>query len=94
MTVGYDRVRELIRLQAELIDAGLYAEAIAVGGQWDAHVSVLPAQAPEQVRPLLEEALALAAQNAAKLAAETARLAAELEHTARGRRAIASYARA
>ncbi|HTR33836.1 MAG TPA: hypothetical protein VMH47_08160 [Gaiellaceae bacterium] len=94
MTVGYDRLRELIRLQAELIGAGLFEEAIAVGGQWEAHASQLPAQAPEAARPHLEEALALAAQNAATLAAETAKLAKQLDHVGRGRRAIASYARA
>jgi len=94
MTVGYDRLRELTRLQAELIGAGLYHEAIAVGSQWTAHASTLPAVAPEEALPLLEEALAIAAGNAATLAAGAAQIAAQIEHVGRGRRAIASYAQA
>jgi len=92
MNHAYDRLRELTRLQAELLAAGLLDEAILVGTQWQRHAATLPGQAPAEARPLLEEALALAAANAATIAARAAQVAGELEHIALGRRAIASYA--
>jgi hypothetical protein len=94
MIDGYERLRELTRLQAELIGDGRLVEAIAVGEQWDLVAASLPEQPPSEALPLLEESMALTAANAAAIAGYTSELARELDHVHRGRQAIASYARA
>jgi hypothetical protein len=94
VTAQYERLRELTRLQAELIGTGRLVEAIAIGEQWDIVAASLPEQPPVEALPLLEEALALTAANAKALLAYTSELARDFAHVQRGRQAIASYARA
>jgi hypothetical protein len=94
MTGGYEHLRELTRLQAELIGEGRLPEAIAVGEQWDAVAASLPDQPPAEALPLLEEALALTAANVNAIAGYAASLLRDFEHVDRGRQAIAAYARA
>lgn len=94
MTDAYRHLRELTRLQSELIGDGRIAEAIAVGEQWDAAAAALPAEPPAEALPLLEEALIATAANANAIAAHAAALVQDVQHVQRGRQAIASYARA
>jgi hypothetical protein len=93
MIEGYEHLRELTRLQSELIGNGCVVEAIAVGEQWDTVAASLPEQPPVEALPLLEEAMALTAANAIALAGQTSGLARDVDHVQRGRRAIASYAK-
>lgn len=94
MTGRYEHLRELTRLQAELIRDGRFVEASAVGEQWDAVAASLPEQPPVEALPLLEEAFAITVANAKAIAEHAAGLARNVEHVQRGRQAIASYARA
>ncbi len=56
MIESYEQLRELTRLQAELIRDGRIVEALAVGEQWDLVAASLPEQPPVEALPLLEEA--------------------------------------
>jgi hypothetical protein len=94
MIESYEQLRELTRLQAELIRDGRIVEALAVGEQWDLVAASLPEQPPVEALPLLEEALAVTAANADAIATAAAGLVRESQHVQRGRQAIASYARA
>jgi hypothetical protein len=94
MTAGYEQLRELTRLQSELISDGRLVEAIAIGEQWDIVAASLPEQPPADALPLLEEALALTAANAQAIADHAAALVQDVQHVQRGRQAIASYSRA
>jgi hypothetical protein len=88
---GYEQLLELTRRQRALIDAGRWPEAAALGNRWQELVDSLPEQAPEEARPLLEEAARIAWSNTAAIEALAHEVAFELEHVGRGRRAIASY---
>jgi hypothetical protein len=92
MTGAYERLRELTRLQTELIGDGRLVEAIAIGERWDALAASLPEQPPAEALPLLEEAFALTAANATALAGYASALVQDVQHVQRGRQAIASYA--
>ncbi|HZQ82079.1 MAG TPA: hypothetical protein VFB25_08895 [Gaiellaceae bacterium] len=86
MTEAYERLRELTRLQRELLAAGDLEHAVLVGRAWHALASSLSDAPPA-------DALALLAETHALVQANEAALAAGLEHVERGRRALASYAR-
>jgi hypothetical protein len=92
MTERYEQLLALTRRQRDLVDDGLWQEAVAAGQAWQELVSTLPEQAPPEARPLLEEAASIAWSCTAAIEALVAGLSRELEHVGRGRRALASYA--
>jgi hypothetical protein len=94
VTERYQRLLELTRTQRALIDAGDWPGAVSLGTEWQELVDGLPDHAPAAARPLLEEAAAIAWSNTAAIEALAAEVSRELEHLGRGRRALASYARA
>jgi hypothetical protein len=94
VTERYQRLLELTRTQRALIDAGDWSGAVSLGAEWQELVDGLPDHAPAAARPLLEEAAAIAWSNTAAIEALAAEVSRELEHLGRGRRALASYARA
>jgi hypothetical protein len=89
----YQQLLELTRSQRTLIQDGDLSGAAGLGAEWQRLVEGLPEYAPEEARPLLEEAAAIAWSNTAMLEALVAGVSRELEHLGRGRRALSSYAR-
>jgi hypothetical protein len=94
MTERYQRLLELTRAQRSLIDAGDWSGAVSLGAEWQVLVDGLPDRAPNSVRALLEEAASIAWSNTASIEALAAEVSRELAQLGRGRRALASYARA
>jgi hypothetical protein len=93
MSERYQQLLELTRSQRTMIQDGDLTGAAGLGATWQRLVEGLPECAPEEARPLLEEAAAIAWSNTAMLEARAADVSRELEHLGRGRRALASYAR-
>jgi hypothetical protein len=92
MSDRYQHLLELTRKQRTLIEEGDLTGAAGLGAVWQQFVDGLPERAPEEARPLLEEAASIAWSNTAVLEALAAVLSRELEHLGRGRRALSSYA--
>jgi hypothetical protein len=88
---GYARLVEIARREAALIAAGRWAELPALEDERRAASADLPAQAPLEALPLLEEAHRLVMGSVGELrrAVESAR--ADLSALGRGRRAVAGY---
>jgi hypothetical protein len=91
MTQAYAQLVELARRERELVDAGRYDDAAAIGAEWRALVVTLPARPPAEARPLLQEAERLIRETVAAIVAARSAAQAELAHLGRGRKAMASY---
>lgn len=87
----YERLLALARRELELVLDGRFADAAVVGLEREALISTLPAQAPEEAGPLLEE---LRRTDRSATAATLAALEATRETLARigiGRRVLRTY---
>lgn len=92
MIEPYRSLLDLTRKQRDLIDSGDWTSAVALGDDWQRVVAGLPDQPPGEAKELLEEAASIARSNTATIEALTVEVSRELEHVARGRRALSMYA--
>lgn len=89
------RWRDLVTLalrERELIETGLWDELVALGRERERLVAELPARAPAEAAPYLEEAHAIVSASITTLRHAVSDITAELAHVEHGRRALAAYA--
>jgi hypothetical protein len=91
MSERYASLVELARRERDLVDAGRYDDAAAIGEEWRALVATLPSRPPAEARPLLEEAERIVRETVGLIVAARSAAQAELAHLGRGRRALSSY---
>ncbi len=88
----YLTVLSLTRCERDLIAAGDWEGVATLGAQRAQVVATLPAEAPAEARPIVDETLALMQVNLANAVATRDRTRATLTHLAEGRRAMHAYA--
>jgi hypothetical protein len=94
LIAGYERLLELARREAELLELDRWEELASLDEERRAVLATLPEQAPAEAREVLEETLRLVESSAAAAAARLVGVRHDLAHVVLGRRAMSGYAAA
>ena len=87
----YVRLVQLVLREAELVEAGAWAELDAVARERRELIATLPPVPPASARPQLEEAAKIVAATAASISSSLALVQAQLDRFQAGRRVTIAY---